>query len=91
MFDLGRGSHTPVTGLEYMRLGSGNSFLVLATTPTRLYQFQGSVGGVGTGHSYVRCSTGEILTQILTSDVDADLFLGSISRSSKTSLFLLPC
>ena len=44
LFDLGRGSLTPVTGLEYMRLGSGNSFLMLATTPTRLYQLQESLG-----------------------------------------------
>jgi len=43
LFDIGKGQHTPVTGLQWHSVpGSGKHF-VLATTPTRLYQFQGTV------------------------------------------------
>ena len=44
IFDLGRGQHVPITGLEYHPVHRSKKFLILVTTPTRLYQFQGSVG-----------------------------------------------
>lgn len=47
VFDLGRGTPTMITGLEYFRLrsaGEGQSvYGVLITTMTKLYQFQGNL------------------------------------------------
>jgi len=43
VFDIGKGQHTPVTGLQYHMVPNTTKYLVLATTPTRLYQFQGYV------------------------------------------------
>jgi hypothetical protein len=47
VFDIGRGTGTMITGLEYFRLRSaveGQSvFGVLVTTMTKLYQFQGNL------------------------------------------------
>jgi len=43
VFDIGKGQHTPVTGLQYHSVPSTGKYFVLATTPTRLYQFQGYV------------------------------------------------
>ena len=43
VFDIGKGQHTPVTGLQYHMVPNTTKYLVMATTPTRLYQFQGYV------------------------------------------------
>jgi len=43
IFDIGKGQHTPVTGLQYHNVPNTTKYLVLATTPTRLYQFLGYV------------------------------------------------
>jgi hypothetical protein len=44
IFDLGRGQHVPITGLEYHQIARSKKYFVLATTPTRLYQFLGGAG-----------------------------------------------
>lgn len=43
VFDIGKGQHTPVTGLQYHAVPATNKYFVIATTPTRMYQFQGYV------------------------------------------------
>ena len=47
VFDLGRGTPTMVTGLEYFRLRpageSQSTYGVLVTTMTKFYQFQGNL------------------------------------------------
>ena len=43
MFDVGKGQYTPVTGVQVHQVPGSSRYIVLATTPTRLYQFQGSV------------------------------------------------
>ena len=43
VFDIGKGQHTPVTGLQVQAVPNTNKYLVMATTNTRLYQFQGYV------------------------------------------------
>lgn len=43
VFDIGRGQHVPVTGLKYFQVPSTNKYFVVATTPTRMYQFQGYI------------------------------------------------
>jgi len=46
VFDIGRGQHFPVTGLSYFNVPQTNKYFVLATTPTRMYQFQGYVSSL---------------------------------------------
>ena len=43
VIDIGKGQHTPVTGLQYHMVPDTTKYLVLATTPTRLNQFKGFV------------------------------------------------
>ena len=43
VFDIGKGQHTPVTGLQVQAVPNTTKYLVMATTNTRLYQFQGYV------------------------------------------------
>ena len=43
VFDIGKGQHTPVTGLQVQAVPGTSKYLVMATTTTRLYQFQGHV------------------------------------------------
>ena len=43
VFDIGKGQHTPVTGLQVQAVPNTSKYLVMATTTTRLYQFQGYV------------------------------------------------
>lgn len=46
VFDIGKGQHAPITGLEYHVVPhtQGRKYIVIATTQTRMYQFQGNVG-----------------------------------------------
>ena len=44
IFDLGRGQHVPITGLEYHAIPRSKKYFILATTPIRLYQFCGNAG-----------------------------------------------
>ena len=44
IFDLGRGQHVPITGLEYHPIPRSKKYFIMATTPSRLYQFLGSAG-----------------------------------------------
>ncbi|KAI5652101.1 pep3/Vps18/deep orange family domain-containing protein [Phthorimaea operculella] len=41
IFDIGRGAETPITGLQFHRVGNSNKYFIFVTTPTRLYQFIG--------------------------------------------------
>ncbi len=45
VYDIGRGQAVPITGLEYHNVPKSKKFFILATTPTRLYQFQGIISG----------------------------------------------
>lgn len=40
VFDIGKGSNTPITGLEYFKVGA-DRYVILAATPVRLYYFTG--------------------------------------------------
>lgn len=80
LFDLGKGQHTPVTGLQYHCVPNTSRYLVLATTPTRLYQFQGSVASVQD-----RPLLQQVFTPYLTAQ-ERFLELPSTLRSSALSL-----
>lgn len=43
LFDIGKGQHVPVTGLEYHNVPNTTKYYVIATTPQRMYQLQGYV------------------------------------------------
>ncbi|XP_063229884.1 vacuolar protein sorting-associated protein 18 homolog isoform X2 [Bacillus rossius redtenbacheri] len=43
VFDIGKGSVTQITGLEFHRVPGSDKYFVLVTTPSRLYQFIGYV------------------------------------------------
>ena len=46
VFDIGRGQHSPITGLEFHLVPhTRGKYIILATTQTRMYQFQGNVSG----------------------------------------------
>ncbi len=49
VFDIGKGQHAPITGLEFHTVAGGVSgpgkVIILATTNTRMYQFQGGSTG----------------------------------------------
>lgn len=40
VFDIGKGQHVPITGLEFHQVPNSKRFFILATTASRLYQFQ---------------------------------------------------
>ncbi|CAH0750606.1 unnamed protein product [Diatraea saccharalis] len=42
IFDIGRGTDIPITGIQFHRVGTSNKFFIFITTPTRLYQFIGN-------------------------------------------------
>lgn len=42
MFDIGKGN-SPITGLEYHKLPGRERYFIIATTPSRIYQFIGDV------------------------------------------------
>ncbi|CAH0397716.1 unnamed protein product [Chilo suppressalis] len=42
IFDIGRGTDMPITGIQFHRVGTSNKFFIFITTPTRLYQFIGN-------------------------------------------------
>ncbi|KAG6452127.1 hypothetical protein O3G_MSEX007477 [Manduca sexta] len=41
IFDIGKGQDTPITGIQFHRVGSTSKYFIFVTTPTRLYQFIG--------------------------------------------------
>ncbi|CAH0563550.1 unnamed protein product [Brassicogethes aeneus] len=41
VFDIGKGTNTPITGLEYFKVHSNNRYVIFAATPSRLYYFTG--------------------------------------------------
>lgn len=41
VFDIGKGSNTPIKGLEYYRIPNSDKYVVFVATPTRLYYFTG--------------------------------------------------
>lgn len=41
IFDIGKGSKTPITGIQFHRVANTNKYFIFVTTPTRLYQFTG--------------------------------------------------
>lgn len=41
VFDIGKGSDTPITGIEFRKTGNANKYFVFVTTSERLYQFMG--------------------------------------------------
>ncbi|XP_023014330.1 vacuolar protein sorting-associated protein 18 dor isoform X2 [Leptinotarsa decemlineata] len=41
VFDIGKGTNTPITGLEYYRIPSTDKYVIIAATPSRLYFFSG--------------------------------------------------
>ncbi|XP_023332203.1 vacuolar protein sorting-associated protein 18 homolog [Eurytemora carolleeae] len=43
LYDIGKGQHVPVTGLEYHNVPNTTKYYVIATTPHRMYQLQGYV------------------------------------------------
>lgn len=44
VFDIGKGTQTPITGLEFHRIGHSSKYVIFVTTPKRLYQFMGHSG-----------------------------------------------
>lgn len=43
LFDIGKGQHVPITGLQYHNVPNTTQYYVIATTPHRMYQFQGAI------------------------------------------------
>ncbi|XP_039289671.1 vacuolar protein sorting-associated protein 18 homolog [Nilaparvata lugens] len=43
LFDVGKGSHCPITGISFNRITGTDKYLILVVTWSRLYQFVGSV------------------------------------------------
>ncbi|CAH2037062.1 unnamed protein product, partial [Iphiclides podalirius] len=41
IFDIGKGTETPITGIQFHRVNSTTKYFIFVTTPTRLYQFIG--------------------------------------------------
>jgi hypothetical protein len=41
VFDIGKGTNTPITGLEYHKVLGGDKYVIFAATPSRLYYFVG--------------------------------------------------
>ncbi|EFA08901.1 Vacuolar protein sorting-associated protein 18 homolog-like Protein [Tribolium castaneum] len=41
VFDIGKGSNTPITGLDYHKVLGTDKYIIFAATPTRLYYFTG--------------------------------------------------
>lgn len=41
IFDIGKGTNTPITGLEYFRVPDTDKFFIFVATPARLYCFNG--------------------------------------------------
>lgn len=41
VFDIGKGSDTPITGIEFRKTGYANKYFIFVTTAERLYQFMG--------------------------------------------------
>lgn len=42
MFDVGKGTNTPITGLEFFQIQNSPKYAIFVATPTRLYYFIGS-------------------------------------------------
>ncbi|VVC86567.1 vacuolar protein sorting-associated protein 18 homolog isoform X2 [Leptidea sinapis] len=42
IFDIGKGTDTPITGIQFHRVNKTSKYFVFVTTPTRLYQFIGN-------------------------------------------------
>ncbi|XP_068631710.1 vacuolar protein sorting-associated protein 18 homolog [Battus philenor] len=42
IFDIGKGSDTPITGIQFHRVSNTTKYFIFVTTPTRLYQFIGN-------------------------------------------------
>ena len=43
LFDIGKGQHVPINGLEFHNVPNTTKYYIIATTPHRMYQFQGSI------------------------------------------------
>lgn len=43
VFDIGKGTNTPITGLEYFKIVGTDRYAIFAATPSRLYYFTGTV------------------------------------------------
>ena len=41
VFDIGKNTNTPITGLEYFQVIGTDKYMIFATTPTKLYYFCG--------------------------------------------------
>ncbi|XP_061377233.1 vacuolar protein sorting-associated protein 18 homolog [Danaus plexippus] len=41
IFDIGKGTDTPITGIQFHRVNNTTKFFIFVTTPKRLYQFIG--------------------------------------------------
>ncbi|XP_047507228.1 vacuolar protein sorting-associated protein 18 homolog isoform X1 [Pieris napi] len=41
IFDIGKGTDTPITGIQFHRVNNTSKYFIFVTTPTRLYQFIG--------------------------------------------------
>ncbi|XP_013172488.1 PREDICTED: vacuolar protein sorting-associated protein 18 homolog [Papilio xuthus] len=42
VFDIGKGTDTPITGIQFHRINFTTKYFIFLTTPTRLYQFIGT-------------------------------------------------
>ncbi|XP_046959364.1 vacuolar protein sorting-associated protein 18 homolog isoform X1 [Vanessa cardui] len=42
IFDIGKGTDTPITGIQFHRVSNTSKYFIFVTTPTRLYQFIGN-------------------------------------------------
>lgn len=43
VFDIGKNTNTPITGLEYFQIPASDKYMIFATTPTKFYYFSGRV------------------------------------------------
>ncbi|CAG9857094.1 unnamed protein product [Phyllotreta striolata] len=43
VFDIGKGTSTPITGMEYFKIPSSDKYVIIVVTPTRFYYFTGRV------------------------------------------------
>ena len=43
MFDIGKGSNPPITGLEFRKIMNTDKYVIIVTTLIRIYQYIGTV------------------------------------------------
>jgi len=63
VFDLAKSQHVPVTSIDYFLTSKNRKAVILATTPTRLYQFSGSLSDSNDKPLLLQVKTNQLLIE----------------------------